>query len=82
MQEIHLHCLNDTMEDVDLQLGYFSNTHFGYSLIVAKEESGDGAKITLQSMDVTKLLLDSDAPFFSLGPSTVGHSCHSSVSLQ
>jgi Tat protein secretion system quality control protein TatD with DNase activity len=50
-QKIHLHCFSVTMDDVDLWLGYFPNTYFGYSYMVSKEDFGEGARIALQSIE-------------------------------
>jgi TatD DNase family protein len=66
-QKIHLHCFSGTMDDVDLWLGYFPNTYFGYSYMVSKEDFGEGARIALQRIEEKKLLLESDAPYFPHG---------------
>lgn len=62
-QQIHLHCFNGTMEDVDLWLGYFPNTHFGYSLMVKRNFPAD-SRAALQRLHSSRLLLESDAPYF------------------
>ncbi|XP_053406567.1 putative deoxyribonuclease TATDN2 [Mercenaria mercenaria] len=62
-QKIHLHCLNGTMEDVDLCVGYFPNTHFGYSLMVQRADFKADSRSTLRRTDSSRLL-ESDAPYF------------------
>ncbi|KAH3799146.1 hypothetical protein DPMN_152750 [Dreissena polymorpha] len=63
-QRIHLHCFNGSLEDVSLWLGYFANTYFGYSLMVARRDFSEGSKMALRRIDGERLLLESDAPYF------------------
>ncbi|KAH3722069.1 hypothetical protein DPMN_065019 [Dreissena polymorpha] len=63
-QRIHLHCFNGSLEEVSLWLGYFPNTYFGYSLMVARRDFSESSKMSLRRIDGGRLLLESDAPYF------------------
>lgn len=67
-QKIHLHCFNGSMEDVDLWLGFFPNTYFGFTNMVAHTDFEEESQHALKRIDSSRLLLETDAPYFSHGP--------------
>lgn len=60
-QPIHLHCFSGTKDDVEAWLGYFPNTHFGFTGITRhfSREQKEG----LKAVPLNRLLLETDSPY-------------------
>ena len=64
-QRIHLHCFLGTSETVDLWLREFPNTHFGYTGDRIDRATAE-EKEALKSLAADRILLETDAPYFSM----------------
>ncbi|XP_052795182.1 putative deoxyribonuclease TATDN2 [Mya arenaria] len=73
-QRIHLHCFMGDRETVDLWVMEFPNVCFGYTSLIAS--CSEAAKEALLALDLSRLLLETYAPFFKAKGAKLGSPLH------
>ncbi|XP_052777496.1 putative deoxyribonuclease TATDN2 [Mya arenaria] len=73
-QRIHLHCLTGDRETVDLLVTEFPNVCFGYTSLIAS--CSETTKEALRALDPSRLLLETDSPFFKAKGAKLGSPLH------
>ncbi|XP_052762099.1 putative deoxyribonuclease TATDN2 [Mya arenaria] len=73
-QRNHLHCFTGNRETVDLWVTEIPNGCFGYTSLIAS--CSEAAKEALRALDLSRLLLETDSPFFKAKAAKLGSPLH------